>query len=97
MNLAFQVFQEVLASTVEHSATLATTVSGGVRQRTVLQLLGAAACITMMVMQTEAATLRKTVFQFVASGIRLFGSLTLCPFDNLTPQGSIFEKYEITQ
>ena len=82
---------------MEHSSALAATVAGGVRQSSTHQTLGTATWFTSMVPLSDSTSLRHTVSLFAASGIRSFGSLTLCPFDNLTPQGSIFEKYEITQ
>lgn len=52
------------------STTLAEPVSGGVRQRAVLQAPGTAAWITTAAMPAEASTIRRTVSRCVASGIR---------------------------
>ena len=63
---------------MDGSTSLATTGSGGVRQRTVQQMLGTATWITAVVARTDPAPIRTTVYQFAASGIN-----TLLLFDPL--------------
>jgi hypothetical protein len=57
---------------MDHSSTLASTVTGGVLQSTIQTMPGTASCITPMAMSTGTTSIRKTGCLFVASGINLF-------------------------
>ena len=57
---------------MEHSTTLATTVSGGVRQRAVQASPGTATCSTTRAMFTGTTMVSRMGCQFVAFGIDYF-------------------------
>ena len=82
-----QVFRAGTVTTMEHSATLVTSVTGGVLRRTLLTVPGTATWVTSMAVSTGASALRILGSLSVASGINLFDS-----FDNLI----IFTLSEVT-
>jgi len=62
---------------VEITTTLATTVTGGVLQRTVQTMLGPATWTTAMALQTVTATIRDSACLLGASGINSVLALTI--------------------
>ena len=83
---AFQAFRAVSVTTIVHSTTLASTVTGGVLRGAIPTLPGAAYWYTAMVMSPVSASIRRLGCLFVASGINftLSGAEGLFDsFDNL--------------
>jgi len=71
INLGFQVFLVVTATSMALSTTLAPTEPGGLLQSTLRLTLGTGTCTTITTMFPLTLATRNRVFQFVASGIEL--------------------------
>lgn len=80
--MALQACRAAPVSTMEHSTVLAASATGGVLQSTVHQAPGTAPCSITMAVSAGPATIRKTGFLFVASGISQI-AIGLDSFDNL--------------
>ncbi len=70
MKVDSQASLAVTAATMVHTTTLATTVTGGVVQGTILTTLGTADCTTSIPMYSATTTISTTALACVASGIR---------------------------
>ena len=66
MKAVSQASLAVTATPMDHTAPLATTVTGGVVQSTILVTLGAAGCTTAIPLEAAATTVSDSAIAFVA-------------------------------